>query len=55
VEYPLAPARSDKQFKRAMELKARFTCQVQPTAGGGVEVRVKNLATRAEKVVKYQS
>jgi histidyl-tRNA synthetase len=49
VEYSLRPAKSDKQFKRAMELKARFTVQLEPSSQGGFDVKVKNLATREEK------
>ena len=29
VEYPLTPAKPDKQFKRAQELKAAFTAKVE--------------------------
>jgi histidyl-tRNA synthetase len=52
VEYPLTPAKSDKQFKRATELGARFTCKVEAGADGGLDVKVKNLATREEKTLK---
>jgi histidyl-tRNA synthetase len=51
VEYPLAPAKSDKQFKRAMELKAGFTFKVEPSHQGGFDVKVKNLSTREEKTL----
>jgi histidyl-tRNA synthetase len=51
VEYSLAAAKPDKQFKRAMELGAKFTYKLQPAADGKLEVRVKNLATREEKVL----
>lgn len=47
VEYPLAPAKSDKQFKRALELNAEFTVKLEPNA----MARVKNLRTREEKVM----
>ncbi|HEY3863750.1 MAG TPA: histidine--tRNA ligase [Verrucomicrobiae bacterium] len=49
VEYALGPAKPDKQFKRAMELKARYTIKLVPAAQGGWEARLKNLATREEK------
>ncbi|MGA2175173.1 MAG: histidine--tRNA ligase [Verrucomicrobiota bacterium] len=51
VEYPLAPAKSDKQFKRATELNARFTVKLTPSPHGGFDVKVKNLATRQEKTL----
>ncbi len=51
VEYSLSPAKSDKQFKRAMELRARFTCKVEAGSSGGLEVKVKNLTTRKEKTL----
>lgn len=44
VEYALTPAKPDKQFKRAQELKARFTAKVE----AGDQVRVRNLQTREE-------
>jgi len=54
VEYSLVPAKSDKQFKRATELGARFTCKLVAASdgGGGLDVKVKNLATREEKNLK---
>ncbi len=51
VDYSFTPAKSDKQFKRAMELKARYTVKVETTPEGEPAVRVKNLATREEKLV----
>ncbi len=45
VEYALTPAKPDKQFKRAQELKARFTAKVENAA----TARVRNLKTREEK------
>jgi histidyl-tRNA synthetase len=51
VEYPLAAAKSDKQFKRAMELKAEFTFKLEPSPQGGFDVKVKNLSTRQEKTL----
>ncbi len=49
VEYPLTPAKSDKQFKRAQELKAAHTAKLEKSPAGELLVKVKNLATRAEK------
>lgn len=51
VDYFFTPAKSDKQFKRAMELKARYTVKVEKSAEGQLAVRVKNLANREEKTV----
>ncbi len=45
ADYSLTPARPDKQFKRAQELNASFTVKFENASA----VRVKNLATRAEK------
>ena len=50
VEYSLTPAKGDKQFKRALELKAKETVRLERGADGTVVARVKNLATREEKV-----
>ncbi|MEY4386159.1 MAG: hypothetical protein RLY20_1442 [Verrucomicrobiota bacterium] len=47
VEYALTPAKPDKQFKRAQELKARFTAKLE--ADGNI--RLRNLKTREEVVV----
>ncbi|MGN6644293.1 MAG: histidine--tRNA ligase [Verrucomicrobiota bacterium] len=46
VEYSLTPAKSDKQFKRAQELKATFTAKLDSDA----YVRIRNLKTRSEVV-----
>jgi len=51
VDYPLGPAKADKQFKRAMELKADFTFKLEPSPQGGYDIKVKNLATREEKTI----
>jgi len=45
VDYSLTPAKSDKQFKRALELGARFTVRLEAAQG-----RVKDLRTREEKL-----
>ncbi len=45
VEYSLVPAKPDKQFKRAQELKARFTARLE----SGLSVAVRNLKTREIK------
>ena len=46
VEYPLTPAKSDKQFKRAQELKAAFTVKLDNDA----YARIRNSKTRTELV-----
>ncbi|MGO8702138.1 MAG: histidine--tRNA ligase [Limisphaerales bacterium] len=51
VEFPLAPAKSDKQFKRALELQVEFTFKLETSPQGGYDVKVKNLATREEKTL----
>lgn len=48
VEYSFTPLKPDKQFKRALELKARHAVRLE-RAGDGVRVRVKNLQTRTEQ------
>jgi histidyl-tRNA synthetase len=47
VEYPLMPAKPDKQFKRAQELKAAFAAKL----GNDSTVKVRNLKTREEKSI----
>ncbi len=51
VDYPLAPAKSDKQFKRALEAGARHTVRLERTAEGRLLARLKTRATRAEILV----
>jgi histidyl-tRNA synthetase len=46
VDYPLTPARPDKQFKRAQELKVRHTVRLESEA----YVRIRNSASRDEVV-----
>ena len=47
VDYPLTPGKSDKQFKRAQELKAAFTARLE----GETQVRIRNLKSREEVLV----
>src|SRR5215469_1631755 len=47
VEYAFTPAKGDKQFKRAQELKANFTVKVEDGSIG----RLRNLKTREEKLL----
>ena len=46
VEYPITPTKSDKQFKRAQELKVARTVRLENDA----YVRIRNLKTREEIV-----
>ncbi len=46
TDYPLTPAKPDKQFKRAQELKAAHTAKVEANS----TVRLRNLKTREEVV-----
>jgi histidyl-tRNA synthetase len=47
VEYAIMPAKPDKQFKRAQELKAAFTAKLENDS----TVKVRNLKTREEKSI----
>ena len=49
VEYSLVPTKSDKQFKRALELGASFTARLERSTAGEITVRLKNLVTRQEE------
>lgn len=51
VEYSLTPAKSDKQFKRAVELNAAYTIKLERNGGGDLHLRFKNLKTREEQIV----
>jgi histidyl-tRNA synthetase len=46
VEYPITPAKADKQFKRAQELKVAYTARLENDA----YVRIRNFKTRDEIV-----
>ena len=50
VDYPLTPSKGDKQFKRALELKAKETVRIERSPDGAVQAKVKNLATREERI-----
>jgi histidyl-tRNA synthetase len=54
VEYSLTPAKPDKQFKRALELKASHTVRLERAEAGGMRVKVKSLKDRQEKVVPLE-
>ena len=52
ADYALTPTKPDKQFKRAQELNARHTATLERPRGGELAAKVRNLKTRAEKLVK---
>jgi histidyl-tRNA synthetase len=54
VEFSLTPAKGDKQFKRALELKACRTIRIERGADG-LGARVKDLRTRAEQTMPVDS
>jgi histidyl-tRNA synthetase len=54
VDYPLVATKSDKQFKRALELKARYTARLEASTGDPPLVRLKHLQTREEQLVPSQ-
>ncbi len=51
VEFSPGPVKADKQFKRALELQAKFTLRLEQSDGGSTCCRVKNLQTREEQGV----
>jgi len=48
VDYPLTPAKPDKQFKRALELEASFAVSLAGANGDAAGVKIRNLKTREE-------
>lgn len=48
VDYSFTPAKPDKQFKRAMELRARCAAKLERGEGDRPVILVRDLATRAE-------
>ncbi|MCW5559459.1 MAG: ATP phosphoribosyltransferase regulatory subunit [Verrucomicrobiae bacterium] len=51
VDFSLTPSKGDKQFRRALDLGARFTIRLERDAAGELQARVKNLRRREEQVV----
>ncbi len=49
IDYALTPAKPDKQFKRAQEMKAAHTIKLERTPAGELSARIKDLRTREEK------
>jgi histidyl-tRNA synthetase len=54
VDYTLVPAKSDKQFKRAVEAKALYTFKLERVPDGDLVVKLKNLETREEKMIVFK-
>jgi histidyl-tRNA synthetase len=48
VDYSLTPAKSDKQFKRALDLNASWTVRLERDSVGGLAARVRNLEMRTD-------
>jgi histidyl-tRNA synthetase len=55
ADYSLTPAKSDKQFKRALELSAAHTIKLERDQTGAVVARIKNLKTKVEKLAALES
>lgn len=55
VEFSMTAAKSDKQFKRALELDAASTVRVERNQDGTFVARVKDLTTRKEQVLPLES
>jgi histidyl-tRNA synthetase len=51
VDYSLAPAKSDKQFKRAQELKAACTVRLDRSADGALLARIRHFKSGQERRV----
>ena len=50
LDYSLTSARSDRQFKRALELGAGYSIKLERLEKGELQVRLKNLKTRQERI-----
>jgi histidyl-tRNA synthetase len=51
VDYSFTLLKPDKQFKRAIELNASFTCRLERATDGAITARVKNLKDRNEQTL----
>jgi histidyl-tRNA synthetase len=54
VEYSLTRAKSDKQFKRAQELKAARTVRLERSATGDLTAKLKDLKSREERILSVK-
>jgi len=51
VDYSLTPSKGDKQFRRALDMGARFTVRLERASDGTFQARVKDLRQRQEQVL----
>jgi histidyl-tRNA synthetase len=51
ADYAMTPAKPDKQFKRAQELKAANTVKLERNESGAVTARLRHLATRVDRTI----
>lgn len=51
VEFPLAPAKLDKQVKRALDLNPTFLLRLRRTPDGATSILARNLRTRTESAI----
>jgi histidyl-tRNA synthetase len=51
VDYSLTPAKPDKQYKRAQELKAAKTVKLERSQDGQLLAKLRRLGTKEEKVL----
>jgi len=51
ADYSFIPLKSDKQFKRAVELNAAFTCRLERSTEGSLTAKLKNLKDRSERTL----
>ncbi len=54
VEYSLTKAKSDKQFKRAQELKAAKTVRLERSPAGELAAKLKDLKSREERTLRIE-
>jgi histidyl-tRNA synthetase len=48
VDYPFTPSKSDKQFKRAQELKTTFAVRLERADSGALGAKIRDLKSREE-------
>ena len=52
VDYALTKAKPDKQFKRAQDLGAKQTLKLEGDAAGELQLKIRDLSTRKETVIR---
>ncbi len=55
VDYSFTAAKPDKQFKRALEIKADHTVKLERNTAGELTVKIKNLQDRAETILSPEA